>query len=81
MMVGCEFVTAEGGHDAARVTDIVTHCRHDGKLLLMPCGPHGCVIRWMPPLMVSAEEIDKGVAAFERALDTHPPSTQGSARA
>ncbi len=81
LMVGCEFVTAEGGHDAARVTDIVTHCRHDGKLLLMPCGPHGCVIRWMPPLMVSAEEIDKGVAAFERALDTHPPSTQGSARA
>lgn len=54
--------------DAKRVGPVLTHCREDGHLLLMSAGYGGDVIRWMPPLVVSAAEIDEGLAAFDAAL-------------
>jgi 4-aminobutyrate aminotransferase len=54
--------------DAAAVPRIIERCREDGRLLLMSAGTDGDVVRWMPPLVVTAEEIDRGVAAFAAAL-------------
>ena len=73
LMIGCEFRNAKGESDGARVGKVVTHCRDHERLLLMPCGPRGNVIRWMPPLIVTAEAIEKAVAAFGRALDARSP--------
>lgn len=65
LMIGCEFEPgAAGKHQAAAITK---HCAEEG-LLLLSCGTHGNVVRWIPPLVVSAEEIDQGLAIFADAL-------------
>jgi 4-aminobutyrate aminotransferase len=68
LMVGTEFVDADGGPDAARVAAVAAHCRTEGRLLLMNAGTAGNVLRWMPPLVVSEAEIDQALAAFGTAL-------------
>lgn len=62
LMVACEL------SDAGRVAAVLRHCLDDGHLILMNAGTFGTVIRWMPPLVVSAAEIDTGLAAFGKAL-------------
>jgi 4-aminobutyrate aminotransferase-like enzyme len=34
----------------------------------MTAGPHAETLRWMPPLVVDASEIDLGLEAFRAAL-------------
>jgi 4-aminobutyrate aminotransferase len=68
LMVGCELVTGDGAPDAARVAAVIAHCRDDGRVLLMNAGTAGNVVRWMPPLVVSEAEIDRGLVAFDAAL-------------
>jgi 4-aminobutyrate aminotransferase len=62
LMVGTSF------DDPARVPKVVQHCLHEGHLILMNAGTYGNVIRWMPPLVVTADEIDEAVQAFANAL-------------
>jgi 4-aminobutyrate aminotransferase-like enzyme len=62
LMVGTQFA------DPARVPRVLEHCLTEGHLILMNAGTYGNVIRWMPPLVVTAEEIDEGVHAFGNAL-------------
>jgi 4-aminobutyrate aminotransferase-like enzyme len=44
-------------------------------LLLLTCGPWDNTVRWIPPLIVSEEQIDEAVtifaAALERCLASH----------
>jgi 4-aminobutyrate aminotransferase / (S)-3-amino-2-methylpropionate transaminase / 5-aminovalerate transaminase len=40
----------------------------DRGLLVLTCGIHGNVLRLLPPLTVSAEELDEGLAILEEAL-------------
>jgi acetylornithine aminotransferase len=47
--------------------DLVKSAMGNG-LLLVPAGPQ--VVRYVPPLIVSAEEIDQALAATARALAT-----------
>ncbi len=54
--------------DPVRATSVVRHCLHDGHLILMTAGPSGQVVRWMPPLVVTAAEIDEAFEAFATAL-------------
>jgi len=56
--------------DAARAAALQMHCVREGRLLLMNAGTDGTTLRWMPPLTVSADEIDLGLAAFGRAFET-----------
>ena len=39
-----------------------------GGLMLLSCGTYANVIRWLPPLLVTAEQIDEAVSIFETAL-------------
>lgn len=68
LMVGCELLAADATPDAARVAAIAAHCRDEGRLLLMNAGTAGNVLRWMPPLIVTEAEIDRGLDAFGAAL-------------
>ena len=54
--------------DPARVAAVAAHCLREGHLILMSAGTDGTVLRWMPPLVVSADEIDEALAAFAAAL-------------
>lgn len=69
LMVGCELVEAGGVvPDPARAAAVVEHCREEFRVLFMTCGSYANVLRWMPPLVVTPEEIDRGLDAFAAAL-------------
>ena len=68
LMVATEFRHGDRTPDAARVAAIVAHCRNEARVLLMAAGAEGSIIRWMPPLVVSTEEIDLAVDAFAQGL-------------
>ena len=52
-MVAAEFDDAGAGRRR-----VVAHCLDEGKLILMTAGAAGTTLRFMPPLTVSADEID-----------------------
>jgi 4-aminobutyrate aminotransferase-like enzyme len=68
LMVASEFRKPDRSPSTTRVAEIVAHCRSESRLLLMSTGAEGAVIRWMPPLVVTADEIDLALAAFGKAL-------------
>ena len=68
LMIGTELIDPEGGPAAARTAAILRHCLDESHVIFMNCGTGGNVLRWMSPLVVSAQEIDRGVAAFAAAL-------------
>jgi 4-aminobutyrate aminotransferase len=67
LMIGCEFRTPERQPDKATAKGVVAGCLERG-LLLLTCGPWDNTVRWIPPLIVTAEEIDRAVGIFEEAL-------------
>ncbi|MBC9824062.1 aspartate aminotransferase family protein [Terrabacter sp. MAHUQ-38] len=67
LMVGCEFVDPDG----TPRPDLATGAQQaaiDEGLLLLTCGTRGNVVRFIPPLIVTPEQIDEGVEAWRRAL-------------
>jgi 4-aminobutyrate aminotransferase len=68
LMFGTELVDHDGGPAAARTAAIMRHCLDESNVIFMNCGTGNNVLRWMPPLIVTAAEIDRGVAAFAAAL-------------
>jgi len=69
LMAACEFTAANGRPDKAAAKAIVNNCLGNG-LLLLTCGPYDNTIRWIPPLIVSAEQIEEAVGIFEEALES-----------
>jgi len=67
LMVACELTGADGRPDKASAKAIVSHCL-ENDLLLLTCGPYDNTVRWIPPLIVSAEQIEDAVQIFEGAL-------------
>lgn len=62
LMVATEFDSAK------RAQAIVDHCLRESKLILMTAGTVGKTIRWSPPLIVTAAEVDEAIAAFAAAI-------------
>jgi len=62
LMVAAQF------DSAARTSAVVSHCLRQGKLILMTAGAAGTTLRFMPPLTVSADEIDQALDALDKAL-------------
>jgi len=68
LMIGVEFVDEEGKPDKASATDVMHICKDLG-LLLIKCGPYDNTIRFIPPLIVTEEQIDEGLKLFEKAVE------------
>jgi 4-aminobutyrate aminotransferase len=68
LMIGCEF-TRDGQPDKASASAVQKACL-DNNLLLLTCGTDGNVIRWIPPLVVTGEQIDNALEIFANALAT-----------
>jgi 4-aminobutyrate aminotransferase/(S)-3-amino-2-methylpropionate transaminase len=67
-MIGLEFVRDDGiTPDPQSVEAIVAHAREDG-LILLPTGSYGNVIRLLPPLRMSDEELEEGLSKLETAV-------------
>jgi 4-aminobutyrate aminotransferase len=71
LMIGVVLVRDRATHepDAARA-DRVIHRSADLGLLLLTCGIDHDTVRWIPPLDVSAAEIDEALTIFAEALRT-----------
>jgi 4-aminobutyrate aminotransferase-like enzyme len=70
-MIGVEFVRDGPGREPDGGTAKAAIARAaDLGLLVLTCGTAGNVIRWIPPIDVSAAEIGEAVEIFGEALRT-----------
>lgn len=81
-MVAMEFSDPAAPHmpGASLVQDIIARCREDG-LLVIAAGIDGNVIRVLAPLVISDEELGKGLDILENAVLEHaqrPTAAQGA---
>ena len=68
LMVGVE-ITAENNESKSITSALQKAClEHD--LLLLTCGTYGNVLRWIPPLIVNAQQIDEALVIFQDALES-----------
>ncbi len=69
LMIGIEFVDPADGRtpNGGAVEAVLGECLERG-LILYPCGSYGQSIRFIPPLVVSDQELDKGLGIFEEAI-------------
>ncbi len=70
LMIGTEFMVGDRPEKAKPMVKEIVHAAEDRNLLLLTCGTYDNVIRWIPPLNVSGEQIGDGLKAFEDALKT-----------
>ncbi len=69
LMVGCEFINPNTGEPGAALAKKITaHALREEKMILLTCGAYGNIIRWIPPLIVNAAQIEEGLNKFEKAL-------------
>lgn len=69
LMIGVEFVRDRATREPDGATSEAVATRAgDAGLLLLNCGIHHQVIRWIPPLDVTVPEIEEALRVFEGAL-------------
>ncbi len=67
LMVGVELVTPDGAPDAELVKRALTTCRERG-LLLLSCGQYDNVVRFIPPLIITPDQVRQAVAIFAESI-------------
>jgi 4-aminobutyrate aminotransferase len=67
MMLGVEFVTAEGAA-APELRDRIEYACYERGLIILGCGTS--TIRWSPPLILSRENVDVALEIFDEAIAT-----------
>jgi len=67
LMVGCELGPV-GGLDAAGAADEVLERMKDAGYLLGKTGPGRNVLTWMPPLIVTRQELEQATGELEKVL-------------
>ncbi|WP_137802864.1 aminotransferase class III-fold pyridoxal phosphate-dependent enzyme [Kocuria sp. 2SI] len=81
LMQGIEFTAPDGSPDAANAA-AVQQATTEQDLLSLTCGPAGNVVRLIPALVVSEEEIALGLQRFEAAVEavvsSAPSGTTGA---
>jgi 4-aminobutyrate aminotransferase len=68
LMVGVEFTGSDGKPDKPNAKAVQKACLEE-QMLLLTCGTWDNTIRFIPPLVVTAEQIEDGLGRFDRALD------------
>ena len=67
LMIGAELTDPDGKPDTVTSKAVVDSCLEQG-LILLTCGPWDNTVRFIPPLVVSQEQIDEALGIFERGL-------------
>ena len=68
VMIGTEFIVDGRADKAKTLTKAVAHAAEQKGLLLLTCGTYDNTIRWIPPLNVTASQIQDGLRIFGEAL-------------
>ena len=73
LMVGVEFTRDRAtGEPDGTLPDRLMAASADAGLLVLTCGAHHEVVRWIPPLDVTAAEIAEAVEIFGETLASIP---------
>ncbi|MDD9150093.1 aspartate aminotransferase family protein [Sporolactobacillus sp. CQH2019] len=72
LMIGAEFVDGQGRPDAAIVARIQKKALEKG-LILLTCGVSKNVIRFIPPLIVEKDQIDRAMTIFSESVEESLP--------
>ena len=70
LMIGVELVQEGGTEPDGALAKAVIARAADLGLLVLTCGSHGNVLRWIPPIDVTAAEIGEAVEIFGETLRT-----------
>jgi len=68
MMIGVEFEADGAARNGKERQEAVRRACLDNQVLLLSCGSEDEVIRMIPPLNISPEDLDKGLTVFEEAV-------------
>ena len=68
LMIGTEFIK-ENGEPNPTLTKKIQHKCLEKKLLLLSCGTYLNTIRWIPPLIITKNQIDEAVNVFSESLE------------
>jgi 4-aminobutyrate aminotransferase len=68
LMIGTEFVKGDHPSKAKPMVKDIVHAAEANNLLLLTCGTYDNVIRWIPPLNVTSQQINDGLSVFGEAL-------------
>jgi 4-aminobutyrate aminotransferase len=68
LMIATEFRTPDNKPDKSTAKALIHACL-DRRLMLLTCGTYDNVIRWIPPLIVTQEQIDDAVQIFAEVLE------------
>ena len=68
LMLGSEFVTTDGQPDPGHGSRAQQKAAELG-LLLLTCGPFGNVVRMIPPLVVTEEQVEDGLGIWTTAVE------------
>jgi len=71
LMIGTEFRTSNNKPDKGSAKAVVQSCLDSG-LLLLTCGTWDNTVRWIPPLIVSNDQIGRALNIFSQALKQLP---------
>jgi len=70
LMIGVEFVKPEGKEPDPEIVKKIREVALKKGLILISCGSDDQVIRIVPPLNISKDEVDLALEIFENALET-----------
>ncbi|RKS06815.1 4-aminobutyrate aminotransferase [Nocardiopsis sp. Huas11] len=68
LMLGNEFTAADGSPDGATALRAQQVAAENG-LLLLTCGPAGNVVRMIPPLVVTGDQVDTAVSLWAASVE------------
>jgi 4-aminobutyrate aminotransferase len=68
LMIGTEFIVDESQAKAKPMVKQIIQSAEKQNLLLLSCGTYDNTLRWIPPLNVTAEQINDGLQIFGNAL-------------
>jgi len=69
LMIGMELVKPDGTPDGAACGKVMEECLQQG-LIVINCGPERNIIRLIPPLIISDEEMGEALNILEKAIET-----------
>ena len=70
LMIGIELVT-EGNHPDTKAFTAIADYAHEAGMFILNCSPDGNVIRFIPPLTVSMDDLDRGIDILADAITAY----------
>lgn len=67
LMIGTEFRAQDGTPATSTAKQVRKACLERG-LMLLTCGPWNNTVRWIPPLIVTKDQVEEALEIFEAAL-------------